>query len=392
MNNKNQYQELGVSSDKKEVHTATKTLDKGLFPNAFCKIFPDIFTNSKKYCLIAHADGAGTKASLAYIYWKQTGDLNVFRNLAIDAIVMNIDDMICVGAVGPYTFTQTIDRNSFTIPGEVIQAIIEGTKDFFEKMKRYDIDITYNGGETADVNDLVRTLTVNASMQARMLRKDVIDTTIKPGNIIVGLSSSGKAVYEDEYNSGIGSNGLTMARHKVLDSWHRHRSQESYEPLLQEKAYTGHFDLDSTMNAIPWMTIGKLMLSPTRTYAPLIKQLLMGFSKKHISALVHCSGGGQTKCLGFANSVHIIKDALFDIPPLFSLIQEESGEDWKNMYKTFNMGSRFEIYCNNQDVADWIITAGKYFDIDAQIIGRVEASDETKLTIKSPHGEFVYTK
>ena len=392
MSNKNQYEELGVSSDKKEVHAATKTLDKGLFPNAFCKIFPDVLTNSEKHCLIAHADGVGTKASLAYIYWKLTGDIGVFRNLAIDAIVMNIDDMICVGAVGPYTFTQTIDRNSFTIPGEVIQAIIEGTKDFFKKMKQYDIDITYNGGETADVNDLVRTLTVNASMQARMLRKDVINTTIKPGNVIVGLSSSGQAVYEDEYNSGIGSNGLTMARHKLLPPMHRHFDQESYEPLLKEKAYTGRFKLNTTVDDVSEMTIGKAMLSPTRTYAPLIKQLLGKFSKKDISALVHCSGGGQTKCLGFAEGVHIIKDNLFDTPPLFSLIQEESSEDWKNMYKTFNMGSRFEIYCNNQDVVDWIIHAGKNYGIEAQIIGRVEASDETKLTIKSPHGEFVYTK
>ncbi|MES2224424.1 MAG: AIR synthase-related protein [Patescibacteria group bacterium] len=392
MKDNSQYGNLGVSSDKKGVHKAIRTLDKGLFEGAFCRIFPDNLTGDVDYCLIAHADGVGTKASLGYLYWKVTGDISALANLAIDAIVMNLDDMICVGATGPFTFTQNIDRNSFTIPDEIIEAIIVKTNEvFIDLKKRHGIDITYSGGETADVNDLVRTLTLNASMQARMRRKDVIRTNILPGDVIVGLASFGKARYEQEYNSGIGSNGLTLARHSVFHPSYRELYPESYEEALGDKAYRGQYYVDGKLSIKPRATVGKLVLSPTRTYAPIVKAILSTVPRESIHAMIHCSGGGQTKCMGFGKKVHIVKDTLFPVPPVFSIIQDQSNETWQNMYKTFNMGHRFELYCDESTAAK-IVAISKSFGVDAQIIGRVHSAANTCLTIRSVHGEFFYKK
>lgn len=389
-----QYEQLGVSSQKGEVHNATKNLDKGLFPNAFCNIYPDILTGDEAFCLIAHADGVGTKTSLGYVYGKETGDMSVFRNLAIDAIVMNLDDMLCVGATGPFTLTQSIDRNKHKVSGEVLAHIVEGTRAFIDKMKVYGIDIIYCGGETADVGDLVRTITLNASMQARMKRSNVIEANIRPGNVIVGLSSYGQATYEDEYNSGMGSNGLTLGRHGVFSEKYRKEYPESYDPILDEKgnAYTGSLNIDSCIHvsghAIP---IGELILSPTRTYAPIIKEVLATVPGESIAAMIHCSGGGQTKCLKFANGVHIVKNRMIDPPPVFETIQRETKEEWKNMYETFNMGLRYELYCDEK-VADTIIRISERFNVQAVLMGYVEKSEESKLTLFAAGGPHVYKK
>jgi phosphoribosylformylglycinamidine cyclo-ligase len=379
------YKELGVSSDKKEVHNAIRSLSPGLFPGSFCKIFADTLTGSPDHGLVAHADGTGTKSVMAYHYWKETGDLNVFHNLAIDAVVMNLDDMICVGALGPFTYTQNINRNSVHIPYEVIEAIIAGTAKFFEVLeKMYDIKITYNSGETADLNDAVRTLTLDASMVGRIALTDVIKTNIKPGHVIVGLASAGEAFYEEEYNSGIGSNGITLARHCLFSTTH----PEMFEPTLGDKAYTGKYK-PTTDSFLVGFDMGQLVLSPTRTYAPVVKEILGSVSRNSISAMIHCSGGGQTKCLNFADSVHIIKNDLFEIPPIFYDIQRESDQPWQYMYKTFNMGHRFEIYCDKK-VAEKIIEISEGHDVEAKIVWYVDPANKKELTIESPHGTFTY--
>jgi phosphoribosylformylglycinamidine cyclo-ligase len=387
--NNDKYNQRGVSATKEDVHAAIKKLDKGLFPNAFCKIFPDITGGNKSYCTIQHADGAGTKSSLAYLYWKETGDLSVWKGIAQDSIVMNLDDMLCTGATGPFLFTSIINRNKNLIPAEVIKAIIEGTQEFFGAMKKYGIDIVYSGGETADVGDIVRTVSVDSVMMCRMKRTDVIDITIKSGNVIVGLASYGKASYEKAYNSGIGSNGLTSARHDVLHHDYANKYPESFNPLVDENlVYSGTRKLTDKINGSPLDT-GKLLLSPTRTYAPVVKKILQQY-KKQIHGIIHCSGGGQTKVLHFANDIHVVKDNLLPLPTVFQMIQSESGTDWKEMYQVFNMGQRLEIYCDLKTAIN-IISIAKEFKIDAQITGRCEKAKGKKLTIKSQFGEFQYS-
>lgn len=388
MTNYSKYNQRGVSATKEDVHTAIKKLDKGLFPNAFCKIFPDITGGNKSYCAIQHADGAGTKSSLAYLYWKETGDLSVWKGIAQDSIVMNLDDMLCAGATGPFLFTSIINRNKNLIPAEVIKAIIEGTQEFFDTMKKQGVDIVYSGGETADVGDVVRTVSVDSVMMCRMKRSEVIEIDIKPGNVIVGLASYGKASYEKEYNSGIGSNGLTSARHDVLSHDYAKKYPESFNPLVDDKlVYSGSKKMTDKVVDSPF-NVGKLLLSPTRTYGPLVKKILEQY-KKQIRGIIHCSGGGQTKVLHFANNIHIVKDNLLPLPSVFQMIQSESGTAWKEMYQVFNMGQRLEIYCNPK-VAENIIALAKVFKIDAQITGRCEKAKGKKLTIKSPYGEFQY--
>lgn len=383
------YIQRGVSASKEDVHSAIKNLDKGLFPNAFCKIIPDILGNDTEYCNIMHADGAGTKSSLAYMYWRETGDLSVWKGIAQDAIVMNIDDLLCVGATDNILLSSTIGRNKNLIPGEVIAEIINGTQEFCEQMRQYGININLTGGETADVGDLVRTIIVDSTVTCRMLRKNVIDNSrISPGNVIVGLASFGKAVYESEYNAGMGSNGLTSARHDVFSKIYKDKYPESYDQnISSDLVYSGKYLLTDIIPEIN-MTAGKMVLSPTRTYAPVIKQILENYSGK-INGIVHCSGGAQTKVLNFVDKVHIIKDNLFELPVLFRIIHECSGTDFKEMYKVFNMGHRMELYVNN-DIADDIIKISKSFGIDARIIGRVEENEIKKLTVKSEFGEFIY--
>lgn len=385
------YAGRGVSAGKEEVHNAIKNVDKGLFPKAFCKIVPDYLTGDEDYCLIMHADGAGTKSSLAYMYWKETGDLSVWKGIAQDALIMNIDDLLCVGAVNNIMLSSTIGRNKNLIPGEVISAIINGTEELLTDLKSFGIDIHSTGGETADVGDLVRTIIVDSTVTARMKRTDVIDNAnIKPGDVIVGLSSFGKASYEQEYNGGMGSNGLTSARHDVFSNYLAVKYPESYDSAIpNDLIYGGSKSLtdkvaESTLDA------GKLVLSPTRTYAPIVKKILEKYSKNDISGMVHCSGGAQTKVLHFVDNVHVVKDNLFEVPPLFRLIQEESKTDWKEMYQVFNMGHRMELYVN-EEISQDLISISKSFNVDAKIVGRVEASDEKKLTIKSEFGEFIYS-
>ncbi|HOK38116.1 MAG: AIR synthase related protein [Bacteroidales bacterium] len=385
----NRYIQRGVSASKEDVHSAIKNLDKGLFPNAFCKIIPDILGNDPEYCNIMHADGAGTKSSLAYMYWRETGDLSVWKGIAQDAIVMNIDDLLCVGATDNILLSSTIGRNKNLIPAEVIAEIINGTQDFCDQMRQYGININLTGGETADIGDLVRTIIVDSTVTCRMLRKDVIDNSrIFPGNVIIGLASFGKAVYESEYNAGMGSNGLTSARHDVFSKIYKDKYPESYDPNVSPSLiYSGKYLLTDIIPEIN-MTAGKMVLSPTRTYAPVIRQILEKYSGK-ISGIVHCSGGAQTKVLNFVEKVHIIKDNLFELPVLFRIIHECSGTDFKEMYKVFNMGHRMELYVN-EDIADDIINISKSFGVDARIIGRVEESEIKKLTVKSEFGEFIY--
>lgn len=385
------YAQRGVSASKEDVHKAISKVDKGLFPQAFCKIVPDHLTGDDDHCLVMHADGAGTKSSLAYMYWKETGDLSVWKGIAQDALIMNIDDLLCVGATDNILLSSTIGRNKNLIPGEVISAIINGTEELISDLGKFGVTIHSTGGETADVGDLVRTIIVDSTVTARMKREDVIDNgNIAAGDVIVGLASYGKATYEREYNGGMGSNGLTSARHDVFNKYLSEKYPESFDHAVpQELVYSGSRKLTDVVDGSP-LNAGKLVLSPTRTYAPVIKKILSNIDRKSLHGMVHCSGGAQTKILHFVEDLHIIKDSMFDIPPLFKLIQEESGTDWKEMYQVFNMGHRMELYIS-EAVAAEIISISKSFDIDARIIGRVEASSEgKKLTIKTPHGLFLY--
>ncbi|ARN70528.1 phosphoribosylformylglycinamidine cyclo-ligase [Nonlabens tegetincola] len=384
------YAQRGVSAGKEDVHNAIKNVDKGLFPKAFCKIVPDHLTGSNDHCLIMHADGAGTKSSLAYMYWKETGDITVWKGIAQDALIMNVDDLLCVGATDNILLSSTIGRNKNNIPGEVISAIINGTEELIKDLKKHGVEIISTGGETADVGDLVRTIIVDSTVTARMNRKDVIDNAnIKPGDVIVGLASFGQATYESEYNGGMGSNGLTSARHDVFNKTLASKFKESYDPAVPEDlVYSGSKQLTDQVANSP-LDAGKLVLSPTRTYAPIIKKILSDVNKSSIHGMVHCSGGAQTKILHFVDNVHVIKDNMFQLPPLFKMIQEESGTDWKEMYQVFNMGHRMELYVD-KDIAQQIIEISQSFNVDAQIIGRVEAADKKKLTIKSEFGTFEY--
>ncbi len=388
-NNSNRYAQRGVSHQKEDVHNAIKKIDKGLFPKAFCKIIPDYLTASEEHCIIMHADGAGTKSSLAYMYWKETGDISVWRGIAQDAIIMNIDDLLCVGATDNILLSSTIGRNKSLIPGEVIAEVINGTEAIANQLKDMGVNVITTGGETADVGDLVRTIIVDSTVTARMKREDVIDNAnIKAGDCVIGLASFGQATYEDEYNSGMGSNGLTSARHDVFHHYLAEKYPESFDGSIpQDLIYSGQKHLtDSTETPLD---VGKLVLSPTRTYAPVIKTILDEFSNKDIHGIVHCSGGAQTKILHFIENLHVVKDNLFDTPPLFKLIQEQSQTDWREMYQVFNMGHRMEIYTDPKN-ADRIIEISKSFNIDAQVVGRVEESNSKRLTISSNHGTFEY--
>jgi phosphoribosylformylglycinamidine cyclo-ligase len=383
------YNARGVSASKEDLYNAIKNVDKGLFKNAFCKIIPDYLGGDPLWCNIMHADGAGTKSALAYMYWKETGDISVWKGIAQDALIMNIDDLICVGALDNILVSSTIGRNKNLIPGEVISAIINGTEEILSYLRELGINIWSTGGETADVGDLVRTVIVDSTVVCRMRREDIIEAgNISAGNIIVGLSSSGRATYENEYNGGIGSNGLTSARHDVFSGYLAEKYPESYDPdLPDELIYTGKYKLTDKIEGLG-IDAGKLLLSPTRTYAPVIKKILEKFHSQ-ISGMIHCSGGAQTKVLHYIDNLHIIKDNMFPVPDLFKIIQEESGTGWKEMYKVFNMGHRFEIYTSH-GVADEIISIAKSFGIDAQIVGRVEHFEGKKLTIKSEKGTFFY--
>ena len=382
------YDKRGVSASKEDVHSAIKNLDKGLYPNAFCKVIPDILGQDDEYCNIMHADGAGTKSSLAYLYWKETADLSVWKGIAQDAIVMNTDDLICVGATDDILLSSTIGRNKNLIPGEVISEIINGTDAFLNKMSEMGVRMILTGGETADVGDLVRTIIVDSTVTARMKRKDIIETNIQVGDVIVGLSSFGQATYEDEYNGGMGSNGLTSARHDVFAKYLAKKYPESFDPSVPEElVYSGNMKLTDNTE-IDGVDSGKLVLAPTRTYAPIIKEILKKY-RSQINGIIHCSGGAQTKVLHFVENLHIIKDNLFDTPPLFKLIQKQSSTDWKEMYKVFNMGHRMELYVP-EEIAQELIKISQSFNVDAQIVGRVEASENTKLSISSEHGHFVY--
>lgn len=383
------YNLRGVSASKEDVHNAIKNIDKGLFPKAFCKVIEDKLTYDNNYCMVMHADGAGTKSSLAYMYWKETKDLSVWKGIAIDAIVMNLDDLLCVGITDNILLSSTIGRNKNLIPAEVISALINGTEEFLEQMRQLGIGIYSTGGETADVGDVVRTIIVDSTVTARAKRSEIISNhNIKPGNVIVGLASFGQATYETSYNAGMGSNGLTSARHDVFNKELAKKYPESYDNSLNDEVvYCGTKQLTSPTE-IEGMDAGKMVLSPTRTYAPIIKKILETHREK-IDGMVHCSGGAQTKVLHFVDNVHIIKDNLFPIPPLFKMIHQESQTSWQEMYKVFNMGHRMEIYTDPQTAQD-IIAISKTFNVDAQIIGRVEENPEPKLTIKSEFGEFVY--
>lgn len=387
----NRYQARGVSAGKEDVHNAIKKLDKGLFPKAFCKIIPDYLTGDENHCIVMHADGAGTKSSLAYMYWKKTGDLSVWKGIAQDALIMNIDDLLCVGATGPILLSSTIGRNKNLIPGEVISAIINGTEELLEDLRSHGIEIHSTGGETADVGDLVRTIIVDSTVVCRMKRTEVISNhTIRPGDVIVGLASFGKASYESEYNGGMGSNGLTSARHDVFTKKLASEFPDSFDPNVpSEFIYSGSKGIQDQIEGSP-LNAGKLVLSPTRTYAPIVKKIL-DKHRSEIHGMVHCSGGAQTKVLHFVDNVHVIKDNLFPTPPLFNLIQAESNTDWKEMYKVFNMGHRMEFYVS-PEIAESIVSISKAFDVDARIVGRVVSSTEAKVTIKSDKGDFEYHK
>ena len=385
----NRYQQRGVSAGKEDVHNAISKLDKGLFPKAFCKIVPDYLTGDEDYCVVMHADGAGTKSSLAYAYWKQTGDLSVWRGIAQDALIMNIDDLLCVGATGPILVSSTIGRNKLLIPGEVLSAIINGTEELLEELRGFGIDIYSTGGETADVGDLVRTIIVDSTVVCRMPRNKVISNDgIRPGDVIVGLASFGQAHYEKNYNGGMGSNGLTSARHDVFHHSLAEDFPETYDSSLpRDLVYSGSKRLTDRVEGSP-LDAGQLVLSATRTYAPVIKALLDAHHSE-IHGMVHCSGGAQTKVLHFIDSLHVIKDNLLDTPPLFEMIQAESKTPWQEMYKVFNMGHRMEVYVS-QELAPEIIRISESFGIAAQVVGRVEAATEKKVTISSQHGEFTY--
>jgi phosphoribosylformylglycinamidine cyclo-ligase len=400
MNTKEKYSSRGVSASKEDVHEAIKKLDKGLFPRAFCKIVPDYLAGSDAHCLVMHADGAGTKSALAYAYWKETGDLSVWKGIAQDALAMNLDDLLCVGAGENLLLSSTIGRNKNLIPAEVLSALINGTEEILEMLRRYGVTIHSTGGETADVGDLVRTIIVDSTVVARMKRKDVIDNkNIAAGDVIVGLSSSGRTVYETEYNGGMGSNGLTSARHDVFGKHVRDNYPESFDPALPEAlAYSGSKKLTDKItvsysregkNIVEEIPAGKLVLSPTRTYAPVMKKIFET-NRAAVRGMIHCSGGGQTKILNFIDNLHVIKDDLFPIPPLFQLIRDESGTGWEEMYKVFNMGHRMEIYCSPQD-ASFVIETARAFQLDAKIIGRCEPSPVKKLSIVTGEGIFEYS-
>ncbi|WOC40640.1 AIR synthase related protein [Polaribacter sp. HL-MS24] len=384
------YAQRGVSASKEDVHNAIKNIDKGLFPKAFCKIVPDYLTNDSDYCLIMHADGAGTKSSLAYMYWKETGDISVWKGIAQDALIMNIDDLLCVGATDNIMLSSTIGRNKSKIPYEVLSAIINGTEELIEDLKGFGVTIHSTGGETADVGDLVRTIIVDSTVTARMKRSDVIDNAhIKPGDLIVGLESFGQASYETEYNGGMGSNGLTSARHDVFHKYLAKKYPESFDAAVPEElVYSGNTRLTDRVVDSP-IDAGKLVLSPTRTYAPIIKKILSKYDASTVHGMIHCSGGAQTKILHFVDDLHIVKDNMFPVPPLFKLIQEQSNTDWKEMYQVFNCGHRMELYVS-PEIAEDIIALSKSYQVNAQIVGRVEASDSKKLTIKSEFGVFEY--
>ena len=389
-NSSKRYDQRGVSATKDEVHKAIKNIDKGLFPKAFCKIVPDYLTSSEDHCIVMHADGAGTKSSLAYAYWKETGDLSVWKGIAQDALVMNLDDLICVGATESILLSSTIGRNKNLIPGEVIGAIINGTEELVRQLADSGVFIHTTGGETADVGDLVRTIIVDSTVTARMRRDEVIDNAnIKPGNVIVGFESYGQATYERTYNGGMGSNGLTSARHDVFSKVVAKKYPETFDPSLpNELIYSGSIGLTDTVEDSP-LDAGKLVLSPTRTYAPLMKKIFDTIDRNKIDGLVHCSGGAQTKVLHFIDDFHVIKDNLFEIPPLFKMIQKESNIDWKEMYQVFNSGHRLEAY-TDQKTAEEMIRISESFNIRAKVIGRVEASNEKKLSIRSEFGQFEY--
>ena len=384
------YALRGVSASKEDVHNAIKNIDKGLFPKSFCKIVPDYLTNDDDYCLVMHADGAGTKSSLAYMYWKETGDLSVWKGIAQDALIMNIDDLLCVGATDNIMLSSTIGRNKSKIPGEVLSAIINGTEELIEDLKKFGVTIHSTGGETADVGDLVKTIIVDSTVTARIKRTDVIDNSnIKAGDVLVGLASFGQSSYETEYNGGMGSNGLTSARHDVFDKYLANKYPESYDDSVPEDlVYSGAVKLTDQIENSP-LNAGRLVLSPTRTYAPIIKEILSKYTSESIHGMIHCSGGAQTKILHFVDDLHIVKDNMFDIPPLFKLIQEQSKTDWKEMYQVFNCGHRMEIY-TSPEVAEDIIKISKSYQVDAKIIGRVDESKIKKLTIRSEFGTFEY--
>ena len=389
MEKEGRYSARGVSATKSEVHQAIARLDKGLYPRAFCKIVPDDLTGSPDHCLIMHADGAGTKSSLAYAYWRETGDLSVWKGIAQDALVMNTDDLLCVGAVDNILLSSTIGRNKHLVPGEVIKAIIEGTEELLEQMRAWGIGIRSTGGETADVGDLVRTIVVDTTVIARMPRKDVIDNSkIAPGDVIVGLASYGQASYEDSYNGGMGSNGLTSARHDIFSKEVARKYPETFDSSIgEELAYTGPFGLTDKLEGVE-VDAGKLVLSPTRTYAPIIKEVLANY-RSAIHGMVHCSGGAQTKVLHFIDKIRVVKDNLFPVPPLFKLIQQHSGTSWQEMYQVFNMGHRMEIYTDERTAGE-IIAIARKFNVEARIVGHCENAPQAAVTIKSAAGEFNY--
>ena len=384
------YSQRGVSAQKEDVHKAIKKIDKGLYPKAFCKIIPDYISGSDEHAIVMHADGAGTKSSLAYMYWKETGDLSVWKGIAQDALIMNIDDLLCVGVTENILLSSTIGRNKNHIPGEVISAIIQGTEELIFKLGEWGVTIHSSGGETADVGDLVRTIIVDSTVTARIAKKNIIDNAnIQAGDVIVGLASDGQATYEDEYNGGMGSNGLTSARHDVFSKILASKYPESFDSKLPENLiYSGSKELTSTLEGVP-LDVGKLVLSPTRTYAPVIQKIFSQMGTTSIHGMVHCSGGAQTKILHFVNNLHIIKDSLFPVPPLFDLIQKESGTSGREMYQVFNMGHRMELYVSPDKVEE-IISISDSFNIKAQIVGRVEAAPENKLTLETIYGTFNY--
>jgi len=388
--NSDRYTQRGVSASKEDVHKAIQNLDKGLFPKAFCKIVPDMLGGDPDYCTVMHADGAGTKSSLAYVYWKETGDISVWKGIAQDAIIMNVDDLLCIGATGPILLSSTIGRNKNLIPGEVISTIINGTEEVLQMLRSHGMEISSTGGETADVGDLVKTIIVDSTVTARMRRDAVIDNkNIQAGDVVVGLASYGKGTYEDQYNGGMGSNGLTSARHDVFCKDYMTKYPESFDHQVpQDLVYSGKNKVTDTIPGVD-LNIGKLVLSPTRTYAPIIIEVLKQM-RSAIHGMVHCSGGAQTKVLHFVEDLHVIKDNLFEVPPLFRLIQEQSGTDWREMYKVFNMGHRMEIYLNEQH-AERVIAISKSFGVNAQVIGRVESSPHKKVTIRNKTEEFIYT-
>ena len=385
------YSQRGVSAQKEDVHQAIKNIDKGLYPKAFCKIISDVLTGSEEHAIVMHADGAGTKSALAYMYWKETGDLSVWKGIAQDALIMNTDDLLCVGATQNILLSSTIGRNKKHIPGEVIAAIIDGTAELIETLNQWGVSIHSTGGETADVGDLVRTIIVDSTVTARIHRNDIINNAnIQVGDVIVGLSSTGQASYETEYNGGIGSNGLTSARHDVFSKTLAEKYPESFDPNVpNDLVYSGSRGLTEALEGVP-LDIGKLVLSPTRTYAPIVQQIFQNIDRSNIHGMIHCSGGAQTKILHFVDELHVIKDQLFPIPPLFDLIQKESQTSGREMYQVFNMGHRMEFYVPEQQAKE-IISISNNFNVAAQVVGRVEASTSKKLTLQTPLGDFIYS-